>query len=140
LISAALRHVRDAELLADSTRLSSDASPDQAYHLAGYAPECARKACLSARWADKAIGHGVSTSERSLELVLSLDRHAHRYRLRGWATAHPDIAAWRPDVRYDATGTHVGKTAGLVAAARHVVDTLVLALWTDGRLDREELR
>ena len=39
LVSAALRHARDAEWLAHR-------SPDQAYHLAGYAPECARKATV----------------------------------------------------------------------------------------------
>lgn len=36
LISAALRHVRDAEQLLTS-------SPDQAWHLADFGPECIRK-------------------------------------------------------------------------------------------------
>lgn len=40
LLSAALRHVRDAETLATS---ADDArSLDQAFHLAGYGPECER--------------------------------------------------------------------------------------------------
>jgi len=56
LVSAALRHVGDAAALLGE-------SPAQAFYLAGYGPECARKACL-ARWSDqeedarnRAIGH-----------------------------------------------------------------------------------
>jgi hypothetical protein len=46
LLSAALRHVRDAEHLA--TPNHSGYSPDQAHHLAGFGPECAQKATLQA--------------------------------------------------------------------------------------------
>ena len=55
LLSAALRHVRDAEHLA--TPNHSGHSPDQAYHLAGFGPECARKATLYHRLFDKPLGH-----------------------------------------------------------------------------------
>jgi len=56
LVSAALRHVDDAQALLA-------VSPVQAFHLAGFGPECARKAALTVPGAsqgtmDKAIGHG----------------------------------------------------------------------------------
>lgn len=38
LLSAALRHLRDAEHLADASNLHG--SLDQAYHLAGFGPDC----------------------------------------------------------------------------------------------------
>jgi hypothetical protein len=55
LFSAALRHLRDAEHLADAT--TPHGSLDQAYHLAGFAPECGRKATIAADWMNKALGH-----------------------------------------------------------------------------------
>jgi hypothetical protein len=58
MASAALRHVRDAKILA----AGAAPSPDQAWHLIGFGSECSLKAGLSAEWQGKAIGHaGVST-------------------------------------------------------------------------------
>ena len=66
LLSAAIRHVRDAELLASTA--GPNRSLDQAFHLAGFAPECARKATLPRSTFDKSIGHGTTAaSELSLE-------------------------------------------------------------------------
>ena len=80
LLSAALRHTRDARALLAS-------SPDQAWHLAGFGPECARKAALSERWADHAMSHQLGApAEGVLEMAIAMDAHAVRYRLEGWAT------------------------------------------------------
>src|SRR5262245_44496192 len=78
LVSAALRHVRDAEHLLDAG--ADHASPDQAYHLAGFGPECVRKATLSIRWLDLAISHGFDDLAESLvDFAVSIDPLAHRY-------------------------------------------------------------
>src|SRR5262249_13082113 len=130
-LSAALRHLRDAEHLAT---FGPFASYDQAYHLAGFAPECARKATLASSTFDKAIGHGVaSTSEMALALVLSIDLRGHRYDLTHWGARYPALAAWTEQVRYDPTGTHKQtKVLAVLSEARQIVDRIVFALWADG--------
>ena len=134
LLSAALRHVRDAEHLLDDTTGCS--SPDQAYHLAGFGPECARKATVSLRWLDKALGHGVEeASAEVVEFALALAPLARRYDPGMHAGRWPELSAWRPDVRYEKTGTFSEQRAKAIAGeAREVVDTVVVALWADGRL------
>lgn len=139
-ISAAVRHIGDAELLLHASR--GHASPDQAFHLAGFAPECIRKGILSVRWLDKAIGHGADASSAELlDLAVAIDPIAHRYDAlcqRGSSTA---FDAWKIDVRYERTGTRSRAEAeALCAEARQAVDAVVLALWADGRLpDGEDL-
>jgi hypothetical protein len=92
LLSAGLRHIRDAEHLR-STEVPQR-SLDQAYHLAGFAPECVRKAALPSRTFDKAIGHGIGeTSDFALRFALAMDPTAHRYDLLDWATTHPALSA-----------------------------------------------
>lgn len=134
LVSAALRHVRDAEHLADASNPAR--SLDQAYHLAGYGPECARKATLSIRFLDKAIGHRFGQKvEDVLDFALALDPLAQRYQPMGWAQRYPALRVWREDVRYDRTGTYgPAAVAPLLTQAREAVDSVVLALWADGRL------
>lgn len=131
LISAALRHVRDAEWLAHADR-----SPDQAYHLGGYGPECARKACLRDRRFDQTIGHRFERKiEDVLDVATALDPWALRYEPRDWAERYPALAAWRETSRYERTGTRSSSnTRALVSDARQAVNAVVLALWTDGRL------
>jgi len=138
-VSAALRHVRDAEaLLAGSVGVAP--SPDQAYHLAGFGPECARKATLSQRWADPAIGHRFD-DERALDLLIALDPHAHRYRPLRWNVRYPELSAWNPNCRYDKTGTTtLGRATSFIRQARDAVTEVVRDLWTDGRLESEALR
>ncbi len=132
LLSAAGRHVRDAERLLRGR----GASPDQAWHLAGFGPECARKACLDEAVLDHALGHELGPAgETLLEWWIPLDPLAWRYRLAGWADAEPRLAEWRPDHRYEASGTRQGAAVReLVAAARRRVDAVLADLWSDGRL------
>jgi hypothetical protein len=133
-ISAALRHIRDAEHLLESP--SAHCSPDQAYHLAGFAPECARKGTLSLRWLDHLIGHAVDPfSEELLELAIALDPIAHRYNPLAYATRYPTLVGWTVDARYEHTGTRkVPEATAICAEAREAVDAVVIALWADGRL------
>lgn len=80
-LSAALRHMRDAEHLLGP---GEHTSLDQAYHLSGFGPECARKATLSRGSLDKALGHlGEDGNDETLEIALVMDAGAARYRLRG---------------------------------------------------------
>ena len=133
LISAAVRHVRDAEGL---LRAGHSQSIDQAHHLAGFGPECARKACLSGQWADKAAGHGFGpAADEVIEVALALDASARRYLLTGLLSEAPALASWSPNVRYNATGTaETTETKALVEQSRALVDRIVLALWADGEL------
>lgn len=129
LVSAALRHVEDAEsLLANS--------PDQGWHLAGFGPECARKACLAEDWLDKLLGHDLAAvSDEILDLALALDVTAARYALRGLARNRPTLARWSVESRYDPTGTHGHDEAEeLVKDAADVTRALAADLWMDGRV------
>src|SRR5580658_3108474 len=90
LASAALRHVGDAATLASG-------SPVQAYYLAGYGPECARKAALTfatekqALELDKAVGHGFGDdAETALAMWCALDPLALRYTLHHWKGREPE--------------------------------------------------
>lgn len=135
LISAALRHARDAELLLETTH--GRASPDQAFHLAGFGPECARKATLTVDWFDKVLGHRMDPkAEDLLATALALDPIAARYDTRHWSARHPALARWTERARYERTGTRLRAEAeDLVRVAREIVDGLTVALWTDGRLE-----
>lgn len=132
LLSAAGRHVRDAERLLQGR----DASPDQAWHLAGFGPECARKACLEEAVLDHALGHELGPAgETLLEWWIPLDPLAWRYHLAGWAQDEPHFAEWRPAHRYEASGTrHGDPVRELVASARRRVNGVLADLWSDGRL------
>ena len=132
-VSAALRHIRDAEHLLTS---EEHQSLDQAYHLAGFGPECARKACLQERWADKALGHRDAESEAKLvlDVLLSIDLHAHRYRVVGWES-YEELQQWGPESRYEASGTYAERRVRkLVDECRAIVDPIAIALWADGLL------
>ncbi len=136
LLSAARRHVADAERLLQE-------SPDQAWHLAGFGPECARKAGLfdgglAARVVDQRLGHDFGPfADQVLDWVSRLDRHAHRYQLDGWTAQYPVLGSWSPNHRYDATGTVTTRDVnGLVATARQLVDRVSAELWMDGLLPK----
>jgi hypothetical protein len=135
LLSAALRHVRDAEHLLEGSPFQSI---DQAYHLAGFGPECARKATIPARTYDQAIGHGVGrTSERALDYALATNVSAHRYDLKEWRVRYPRLAAWSENARYDGTGKRQNAdVAALVSETREVVDRITYALWADGLIPK----
>ena len=134
MLSAALRHVRDAEHL-----LSADPSvqsPDQAFHLAGFGPECARKAALPRATFDQAIGHGVTDmSELALRFAVVTDPVARRYDIQGWSGRYPALLRWREAARYDQTGTHLDhEVRAVVTEAREIVDRIAFALWADGQV------
>lgn len=134
LSSAALRHVRDAVHLAAASTFQHR-SLDQAYHLAGFGPECARKACLPFAWLDKVIGHRLSDlSEKAVDLACSLDPAAGRYQLSAWRARFPALAEWKEDARYERTGTFPEKRVDdVVREAREAVDAIIVQLWADGR-------
>lgn len=139
LLSAALRHIRDAEHLLEA---GSHVSFDQAYHLAGFAPECARKATLPMRWLDKAMGHSVDTlAEDVVRLIEAIDPTASRYAPPSYVQGYPALKAWAVECRYKRTGTYTRAEAeALCKEARKAVDAVVIALWTDGRIpDKEAL-
>ena len=140
LLSAALRHLRDAEHLADASNLHG--SLDQAYHLAGFGPECARKAAIATSWVNKSLGHDLGEdSELVLELALALSASASRYEVRGWEQAYPALAAWKPDCRYQATGTYPrSQTEPLLREAWLAATEIMAAMWADGHVALESLR
>lgn len=142
LISAALRHVRDAEhLLAPGLHRSVE----QALHLAGFGPECARKGCVDEGIADKALGHDIAGADDSVvNLLLALDPSASRYGFDGHARQLPLRAKhWTADCRYMATGEPRLReeiVSAVVEEARAFVDSRVADLWCDGALPAGSLR
>jgi len=136
LISAALRHVRDAEhLLAPG----SYRSVEQALHLVGFGPECARKACLDETIADKALGHDIKgAGDAVVDLLIALDPSASRYGLAAYSSTLPHLAKyWKPDCRYMATGKPEAieqSVTTMVQEARTFVNACVTELWCDGAL------
>lgn len=136
LLSAALRHIRDAEHLADVSH--ANASLDQAYHLVGFGPECARKSVLSKSAFDKAIGHSVEGGLEALDVVLALDPSAHRYRISNWEIRYPALTKWTEQARYERTGSKsFADAAEVIKEASAIVNSLVFALWADGRIPAE---
>lgn len=134
MLSAAVRHVRTAEHL--SSVDPPERSPDQAFHLAGFGPECARKATLPRSTYNRAIGHGVTgASESALRVALVLDPFARRYDLEEWAPRYPALAGWNERARYEPTGCRTQQEAdSVVREAREIVDRISFALWADGRI------
>lgn len=149
LISAALRHVRDAEHLLAS---GPHHSIEQALHLAGFGPECARKACVDEKIADKALGHEFASADESVvDLLLALDPWVSRYGLDEHTRKLPHREKhWRVDCRYwqtDELDVKTGKprlneedVASVVKEARDFVDDCVAELWCDGALSEDGLR
>ena len=140
--SAALRHIRDAEHLITA---GAHVSRDQAWHLAGFAHECARKACIGGSWVPRMLGHGFSTAdERVVEIAIALDPRASRFPVRSWADRFPAIATWHPDHRYERTGTCDGTTnrniEDLVKQGRESVDACVVALFIEGSLEMKSVQ
>jgi hypothetical protein len=139
LVSAALRHVRIAEHLVSS---SPDRALDEAFHIAGFGPECAQAACLGEEWFARTVGHGFhAAASKNLKLLLSLDPRARRYLPADWGTHHPIFKRWTVQSRYEPTGTFdLAQASDMTRAARTVVDRVVASLWADGVLDQGALR
>lgn len=134
-VSAALRHIQDASQLVSS-------SPVQAFYLAGYGPECVRKAALT--FPDEkvqeqiqfAIGHGFKKhAETALSIAMDVDPMASRYGLSRWGTRQNILQEWNERCRYGRCDSiRVSKARKLIEKAEPVVTDVVLALWADGRL------
>ncbi|MEY3213126.1 MAG: hypothetical protein RIT28_3607, partial [Pseudomonadota bacterium] len=129
--SAALRHLRDAETLLD---VGPRQSPDQAYHLVGFAVECAKKGGLSVDWADKAMGHSLDLVDPWLEeLILAVDAPTRRAPHGLTLDPNGKLSQWRPTVRYDETGKHNAKEVeGAVREAQAAVYGLIGDRWAAG--------
>ena len=132
LLSAALRHARDAERLLDDPACRS---VDQAWHLAGFGPECARKAFLAERWADHPLGHQLGdTATDVLDFAVALDPTAWRLGMPRTGL-DAELTSWDPTVRYDRTGAADELATRLaVRSARTSVDSAVASLWSAGLL------
>lgn len=149
LLSAALRHQRDAERLATV----APRSLDQARHLFGFGPECARKALLDPwqalegelrRALNQAIGHGFGPHEEVMVTwALALNPAARALVVPGGASGellaqgfgerHPSLRGWNPECRYEPSGS--AKEAALRTLrddAREAVDAAAEALWLQG--------
>lgn len=139
-VSAALRHVRDAERLLEPEGTFAP-SFDQAWHLAGFGPECIRKALLTERHGDKALGHELGAETGPLlDWLLSLDAGAWRYGAQTWVSTKPLLESWQPDARYAKTGTYSQTQAReLVDLARHLVTATLANLWADGALETPDV-
>ena len=129
--SAALRHLRDAETLLD---VGPRQSPDQAYHLVGFARECAKKGALSVDWADKAMGHSLDLVDPWLEeLILAVDPRVRRAPPSLAIDPEGKLSQWHPKVRYDETGKHKAKEVeGAVDEAQAAVYGLIGDRWAAG--------
>jgi hypothetical protein len=140
LLSAALRHCRDAELL---LKEGPDRSVEQALHLVGFGPECVRKACIDDNVADQALGHAFQdASDTVLEFLLALDPAAARYEIANHASQLAKIRSrWRVECRYLKTGTaNPSEVDELVKEGRQYVDRWMAELWCDGVVADEVLR
>ena len=131
--SAALRHLRDARMLARP-------SLDQAWHLVGFGPECALKACLSQEWQPRAVGHQTTLTGVAAEWILELDPIARR---RGATAPSDPLQGWTTNVRYDRTGTAAASNIDIdavIAVATQAVERQLADLWTSGDLEDDVLR
>lgn len=130
-VQAARRHIRDARTLLAN-------SPLQAYHLAGFGPECVRKALPGLTGLAKGLGHTVDRDDGLATLFAALDPALHRYPVLGWRTRFPTYASWLPEVRYAATADprHFD-AATLVDEAEAAVEEVLFALYADGTVPAE---
>jgi hypothetical protein len=125
-VHAARRHVRDARALLAT-------SPLQSYHLAGFGPECARKALPGLDAYAKKLGHKVDVDIFLTNLFTALDPFLHRYPVVGWSTRFPKYSQWQPEVRYQAdTDPRTQDAAALVSEAEEAVCDVLFALYADG--------
>lgn len=140
MVSAALRHLRDARVLLDGGPADSEpyTSPDQAWHLAGFGPECARKAVLPERGWDQLIGHDLGeASDEIVDWVEALDPRSGRFPIRRLFDDRPELALWQPQHRYQRTGTtSVEKARRLLDQAQEVSDRVLVSLWLAGFIER----
>ena len=79
-----------------------------------------------------------------MEAAIALDPRAGRFPVRDWAVRYPAVVKWRPDHRYERTGTVLSEpdrsVSDLVAQGRQAVNACVVALCLDGSLATESVR
>ncbi len=136
-LESALRHARDARALLAT-------SHHQAFHLAGFAPECARKAVPGLAAFGKPLGHEVARDDALETLFAALDALGHRYdweALLRWKTTYPTLGTWNPDVRYKADRAVTTSDANnIVDEAEKATLVVLTALWADGVLPEGALK
>ena len=116
--SAAGRH------LADAVGHLAAGNFAQATHLAGFGPECARKAALPARW-HKRLGHAMSGAV--LDTLAALDTHGV------CMGPLPALGAWTPELRYRASRYFTKlETDALVHAAEVATRAALARAWIVG--------
>jgi hypothetical protein len=136
LVSATLRHLSDARTLLTS-------SPVQAMYLAGYGPECIRKAALmrlpeeDEDQRNRTIGHRFGKPEElALRLFCDGDLLASRYGLTGWKKKENALGDWKEDLRYSRSDSVTSRQATkLVEASEKLAMRTLTDLWCDGRLE-----
>lgn len=117
MASAAWRHLHAAKaLIADW--------PDEAWYIAGYGPECARKASLTDERLWRLMGHEAGDAAL-LGWLLSLDARAVQV---------PETATgWRPDVRYARTNTRtLAQAEAMVVDCWRDAGPILAGLWARG--------
>lgn len=133
--------MRDAERLVTAAR-----SPDQALHLVGFGPECARKALLDPRQSlsqrerqgiNQSIGHRFDGAEEGMiSWARALTPESRDLPAVDWSQRYPRLREWNPERRYEATGTAARKDPArlqaLFAEARAAVDDVTAVLWLRG--------
>lgn len=103
---------------------------DQAEHLIGFAPECARKAALENHW-HKLLGH-VLVVGTVLDAVEALEPMASCVRIPEQALEA--LRGWKPECRYQATGSVTESSARhRVAAAELATINALAAAWVVGQ-------
>jgi hypothetical protein len=132
-LQSAFRHVADARFLLTEGRFH------QAYHLAGFGPECARKAVPGLLKFAKAIGHDVAPDDLLRTLFAALENDGHRYdwdQLIDWRSSYPTLAEWTPIVRYtgnkEAPAGEPATATQLVDEAEEVTFKVLASLYADG--------
>lgn len=128
LASAALRRIADAQrlLLPEG---GSAGSFDQSWHLAGFGPECARKAALTSGQLSRILGHDLADADLT-GWVLALDTAT-----TAAARQPAPTGGWRPEHRYEATGTREEEAArALLRACEDDTLQILGRLWAEGLL------
>lgn len=129
MIDAALRHLRGAR----AALASGDY--EQAAHLVGFAPECARKAAIAEPDLWKKLGHDFS-AHPFLNALSALRPEGLRLRVDRLDSEFPVLRAWDPQIRYLKDG-QISKyeAEDLERAAAEATARLVFAMTLEGRRD-----
>ena len=132
-LSAASKHLHDAELLLAEDRL------DNAAYLSGYVAECAMKGLLEAQhgFSGRGCGHDLpALSRAAASLAVTLSPVATRYGLPTGPDEASLFSNWRPDSRYNADQTTPKQTAQTwLRAANSFHREIIVPLRLDGFID-----